>query len=134
MLRAVVDTNVLVSGLLNASGPPGAVVHDIVRQRLEPVVCAQVMAEYAAVLARRRFGFNRGEVRELLSLIGQLGTWADVAPYTGTPPLPDPADWPFVACALAAACPLITGNAKHFPARLGVQVITAREWVAQGHA
>ena len=40
-------------------------------------------------------------------------------------------DWPFIATALAGNCPVITGNARHFPQRVDVQVMTAREWVAR---
>jgi hypothetical protein len=30
---------------------------------------------------------------------------------------------------LAAGCPVVTGNARHFPDSAGVRVMTAREWV-----
>lgn len=134
-MLAVVDTNILVSALLRANTPPAAVVGAIGRQLLTPVVCDAVMREYAAVLPRPHFGFAAADLRELLVLIEQLAAWVDVPAYTGTPTLPDVADWPFVACALAAGCPVVTGNLKHFPARLGVRVMTAREWVgaAAGH-
>jgi hypothetical protein len=68
-------------------------------------------------------------VREVLSLFEQLAVEVKVPPYTGQPALPDPADWPFVACALAMDCPVVTGNARHFPDSCGVRVMTAREWV-----
>jgi putative PIN family toxin of toxin-antitoxin system len=129
MAQAVIDTNILVSALLRADSLPGAVVRDIVRQRLEPVVCEETMAEYADVLLRPRFGFDAADVRELIALIGQLAVWVHITPYPETLALPDPSDWPFVACALAASCPVVTGNVRHFPKTLGVRVMTVREWV-----
>jgi hypothetical protein len=51
-----------------------------------------------------------------------------ITPYLSALKLPDPGDWPFIATALAADCPVITGNARHFPKRLGVEVMTARAW------
>lgn len=128
MLHAVVDTNILVSALLRPSGPPGVVAQSIVQGRLLPVVCAEMMAEYERVLSRPRFGFHQQEVRELLVFVDQQALWVSITPCPEELTLPDPADWPFAAAALAAGCPVITGNAKHFPRRTGVRVMTAREW------
>lgn len=128
-MRAVVDTNVLVSALLRSGSPPAAVVHAMVRQVLEPVVCNAIMAEYRAVLPRPRLRLRTADIEELLALIEAQAQWVDVAAYDGHPPLPDPSDWPFIASALALGCPVITGNTRDFPARLGVRVISAREWV-----
>lgn len=130
-MRAVVDTNILVSALLHPQSVPAAVLRGIARQALEPVVCAAILAEYRAVLPRPRLHIRAADTAELLALIEAQALWVDVLPYAGRPPLPDTADWPFVACALAVGCPVVTGNAKHFPARLGVRVMTAREWVEQ---
>lgn len=128
-MRAVVDTNVLVSGLLSAGGPPARVLADIATARLRPVVCDAVMTEYEAVLRRPRLRIAATEADELMLLLRLTAEWVAVPEYGGTPPLPDPTDWPFIACALEAGCPVVTGNRKHFPARLGVRVMTAREWV-----
>lgn len=128
-MRAVVDTNVLVSALLRCDSPPAAVVQAMVRQVLEPVVCNAIMAEYRAVLPRPRLQLRTADIEELFALIETQARWVDVAAYDGHPLLPDPSDWPFIASALAVGCPVITGNARDFPARLGVRVMTAREWV-----
>lgn len=132
-MRAVVDTNIFVSALLRPEGPPGAVVRAIADRRLTPVVCQAAMLEYSQVLRRRRFRFVAADVDELLALTGQQALWVDVPAYTGDRELPDEADWPFIACALAAQCPVLTGNAKDFPACLGVVVMTARQWVDLQH-
>jgi putative PIN family toxin of toxin-antitoxin system len=129
IVAAVVDTNVLVSGLLRPSGPPGAVVQAALQGQLVPVVCPEVMSEYQDVLLRPRFGFVPQDVDELLLLIEQQALWVDIGTYPEQLALPDPEDWPFVASALAARCPVITGNAKHFPKRLGLDVLSARQWM-----
>lgn len=128
-MRAVVDTNVLVSALLRADTPPASVLRQIAAQALVPVVSAAIVAEYRAVLPRPRLRLRADDIEELLLLIEAQAQWVDVPAYDGRPALPDPADWPFIACALAAGCPVITGNARHFPKALGVSVVTAREWV-----
>lgn len=98
-------------------------------QRLTPVMCSAIMTEYTNVLARPKFGFDPTDVDELLMLIEQQAIWVDIPPYTGMPTLPDPANWPFIACALATGCPVVTGNTRHFPETAGVRIMTAREWV-----
>ena len=133
-MRAVVDTNVLVSGLLGAASPPWNVVMAIAEARIRLVVCADITAEYRDVLARPRLRIRPDRAAELLKLIEQTADWVSVPGFTGQPPLPDPGDWAFFAAARVAACPLITGNVRHFPAGLGVQVMTAREWVERTQA
>jgi predicted nucleic acid-binding protein len=128
-MRAVVDTNVLVSGLMAAASPPGRVVAAVVNGVLRLQLCEDILAEYSAVLPRPQLRLPPDRVAELLKLIAQTADWVPVPAYAGTPPLPDPSDWPFMACALAAGCPVVTGNLKHFPAGCGVRVMTAREWV-----
>jgi predicted nucleic acid-binding protein len=128
-MRAVVDTNTLVSALLRSDSPPAAVVDAMVRQVLEPVVCHDIMTEYRAVLPRPRLRLRAADIDELLALIEAQARWVDVPAYDGRPALPDPSDWPFIASALAVGCPVITGNARDFPTALGVRVMSAREWV-----
>jgi len=127
--RAVVDTNILVSALLKPGSPPDAVIQAIRRDLLQPVVCSEIMSEYGDVLPRPRLGLLAADTTELLSLIAVQALWVHITPYSPPPELPDPADWPFIATALAAGCPVVTGNVKHFPAKVGVAVLTPAEWV-----
>ena len=129
MRHAVIDTNILVSALLRPAGPPGRVMAAALAGRLVPVVSDAVLAEYASVLARPRLALDAGRVRRMLDALRGVGVRLH-APATPPPDdLPDPGDWPFIACALAAGCPVVTGNARDFPPRLGVRVVTARQWV-----
>jgi predicted nucleic acid-binding protein len=132
MPLAVVDTNILVSALLRQDSPRATVVQAIWQGRLVPVVCAEIVWEYERVLTRGRFGFQQSDVQELLALVGQQAHRMSIAPYPPKLALPDPTDWPFAAAASATGCPVITGNARHFPRRMGVEVVTAREWMEKG--
>ena len=126
---AVVDTNVLVSALLKPTSVPALVARALRRNVLVPVVCADIMDEYRAVLSRPKLGLAATDVAELLQLLGVQARWVQLSACPATLRLPDPADWPFIGCAAAAQCPVITGNLKHFPAVLGVEAMTARTWV-----
>ena len=127
--RAVVDTNILVSALLSPSGPPGAVAQAIRHGVLQPVVCAEIIEEYVDVLHRPRLDLEPRKVDELIALIEAQAQWVRVPQYLPAKNLPDPDDWPFIAAAIAADCPVITGNMRHFPKSMGVESMTAREWV-----
>ena len=133
MTRAVVDTNILVSALLRPGSPPEAVLQNMAARTLTPVLCDAILEEYAVVLARPRFGFSAPMVQELLYLLRLQADWVSLPPYDGRPDLPDPADWPFVGCALAANCAVVTGNLKHFPPEIGVPVYSARAWITRQH-
>jgi len=127
--RAVVDTNVFVSALLKPGSLPDAVAQAIRRNVLVPVVCAEIIEEYEAVLRRPRLDLPEQEVADLLGLLKAQAQWVHITQYLPALKVPDPSDWPFIATALAADCAVITGNAKHFPKRLGVGVMTVGEWL-----
>ncbi len=126
---AVVDTNILVSALLKRGSIPDKVALAIRHGILLPVICAEILDEYIDVLQRPRFGFLERDVTQLLDLFAAQARWIRITPYLPVLKLPDPADWPFIAAALAADCPVITGNVRHFPKRIGVEVMTARQWM-----
>ncbi|MDE2851839.1 MAG: putative toxin-antitoxin system toxin component, PIN family [Acidobacteriota bacterium] len=132
-MRIVVDTNVLVSGLLSPFGPPGTVVGLIAASRLSLCYDARILAEYAEVLRRPRFPFSEEDVSALLLQVEAGGELTFAAP---TPiRLPDPADEPFLEVAVASMADyLVTGNVRHFPdsARQGVRIVSPREFVDTG--
>jgi putative PIN family toxin of toxin-antitoxin system len=112
-VRVVLDTNVLVSGLLTPHGASARVLDLVLIGDLIPVADDRILDEYAAVLARPRFGFAEADVAGLLRY---LATWGE---HVVAPPLdlelPDPDDVPFLEVAVAGrAAALITGNLRHF--------------------
>lgn len=126
MKLAVIDTNVLVSGGINPSGSPGRVLAAVERQLLQPVISADVMAEYRDVLMRPRLQLEPEWVARLLDDFEALGLLL-MPPPIDTARLPDPGDAPFIALARYAGCPVITGNGRHF-APTGVEVVTPAGW------
>ena len=107
-MRVVVDTNVLVSGLLSPFGPPGVIVRLVSAGRLN--LCYDASALTAQIEAG--------------------GVLASPAPLAAR--LPDPDDEPFLEVAVAARAEfLVTGNGDHFPPdrRAGVHVVSPREFI-----
>jgi putative PIN family toxin of toxin-antitoxin system len=115
MMDIVIDTNVLVAGLLSPFGACGEIVRMISAGELTLSFDARILSEYNEVLRRPRFGFEEEKIAALLDYIVYRGR--AVAPTPLPHSLPDPDDEPFLEVALAsqASC-LVTGNQKHFPA------------------
>ena len=132
-MRIVVDTNVLVSGLLTPFGPPGVIVAQIVSGSVSLCYDGRILAEYTDVLRRETFPFSETSIAALLGAIEANGELTLAAP---TPiRLPDAADEPFLEVAVASVADyLVTGNVRHFPdsARQGVRIVSPRKFVDAG--
>lgn len=131
-MRVVLDTNVLVAGVLSATGPPGWIVEAALAGDLELVFDPSIRHEYEEVLRRPELGLPRQRVDDLLAALDQFG-WEVQAAARWPVPLPDPDDEPFLSVAGATGSVLVTGNLRHFPARIrrGVPVRTPRQFVDQ---
>jgi len=114
-MEIVIDTNVLVAGLLSPFGACGEILRMVSAGELMLPYDARILSEYNEVLRRPKFGFEAEKVAALLDYIVYRGR--AVAPSPLSQSLPDPDDEPFLEVALAsrAVC-LVTGNQKHFPA------------------
>ena len=129
-MRVVLDTNVLVSGMLHAAGSPGRVLDAVFMGDFRAVCDDRILAEYREVLARPKFQFEPAHCERVLAY------FLDSAERVVAPPLPvmlpDPDDRPFLEVAAHADATLITGNSRHFPSELrrGVSVLTPAEAVA----
>lgn len=121
-MRAVIDTNVLVSAMLTPAGTSAQLVEAIRTGKLQPVLSHEIFMEYVRVLNRPRFGFDNSEVASLLEDMTSLALFVR-PPFKVAGILPDPDDERFIAAALHAVCHVITGNAKDFPASTGVKTL-----------
>ena len=130
-MKIVLDTNVLVAGLLSPFKAPGEMVRLTSAGVLQLCYDARILSEYTVVLHRPKFKLNAAHVDALLAQIKAIGH-----SVVGTPlkrPLPDRSDEPFLEVALAgkAAC-LVTGNLKHYPHmdREGMVVLPPSDFMA----
>lgn len=132
----VLDTNVLVSGIISPHGPPGRIVDLLRAGKLRLAVDDRILAEYADVLHRPRLApyFAESDVEHILEYL--RGNSERVIPTASIAGLPDPHDAPFLETAKAAGTALVTGNLKHFPSRVrsGVTVETPAEFMKRFNA
>jgi putative PIN family toxin of toxin-antitoxin system len=130
-VRIVLDTNVIVSGLLSESGPPAQILDLCIAGDVQMAVDARIVAEYETVLARAEFGFDPSDVQHFLSVLNHAEHVVGVPiPLT----FPDAGDLPFIEVAVAAAVDaIVTGNVRHFRAaegKLAIDVVTPRRFLA----
>lgn len=111
MIRAVLDTNVLVSALL-FTGAPSRLVSAWQAARFRPVISAEILEEYLRVLAYSKFGLTEADIHGLIE--------GEVLPFVETvhvkrpvpKPIRDPDDAKFIQCALEAEVRwLVSGDA-----------------------
>jgi len=129
-MRVVIDTNVLVSGLLSPYGASAEIVRMVVAGSLDLLYDARIMSEYTDVLSRPKFLFKKSNVDILLGFIEHYGIPVAATPLSAH--LPDPDDRPFLEVAISgkAEC-LITGNIVHYPIRSKhkMRVLTPRQFI-----
>jgi putative PIN family toxin of toxin-antitoxin system len=114
VIRAVIDTNVLVSGLLSPAGNEALIVLAMHQGLITPCLSEAIIAEYAAVLARPKFAFPPEEIEALLAML--QGKGEILRPEESPVVSPDPADTKFLHCAQAAKAEfIVTGNKRDFP-------------------
>jgi len=126
----VLDTNVLVSGVLKPYSPAASILRMLVEGVIQPAYDLRILAEYREVLSRPKFSFDREVVKPLLDQIEEEGVLISASPLKS--PLPDPADEPFLEVAVAAAAAaLVTGNRRHFPRRSygAVKILSPSEFL-----
>jgi putative PIN family toxin of toxin-antitoxin system len=114
MIRAVLDTNVIVSALLQPSGPPARVFLLVVGGPVQLCVSGNVYAKYEEVIRRPRFRRTETVITSTLATIREKGFW--VRPAETIRACSDQDDDIFLECAAAAQADyLVTGNIRHFP-------------------
>lgn len=127
----VLDTNVLVSGLLNPFGPPGRVLDQVVSNTVGVAFDDRIPDEYSEVLARPKFGFSRRDIQALVDHLRLNGQQVVAAPIPALN-LPDAGDIPFAEVAISVrADALVTGNLGDFDLleEQGVPVLSPSEFL-----
>ncbi len=128
-MRVVIDTNVLVSGLLTSHGPCGQIVQLALDEQVNWQVDHRILREYRQVLSRPKFQMLACDVSEVCATVEACSEFVIALPLRAE--LPDLSDRPFLEVAHAAGAVLVTGNLRHFPpdCRGAVRVFSPREFL-----
>jgi len=129
-VKAVIDTNVLVSGLLNPFSHSGEIVKMLTSGEVIPCYDARIISEYSEVLKRRKFEFDNECVETLIDFIKGNEIFASGLPLKES--LPDKDDEPFLEIAIAEKAEyLIPGNISHFPEKCckDIRIVSPRKFI-----
>jgi putative PIN family toxin of toxin-antitoxin system len=128
-ILAVIDTNVIVSALLNHDGEsnPSIVLTNVISGNITPLYNEDIISEYKDVLSRDKFPFRQEDIESTIDLFVKKGILID-----STVPIkenyPDLDDVVFYEVAMSMdGTYLVTGNIKHFP--INSMVVTPAEMV-----
>lgn len=127
----VIDTNVVVSGLLNPHGPSARVLDAVLDGRVKLVYDARILAEYRDVLHRPRLKLKPEKISAFLTgLQSQMTVTPSPLAIIG----PDADDIVFVEAALATTDKtIVTGNLADYPPEIlhGARVLTPAQAAAE---
>ncbi|HUL16294.1 MAG TPA: putative toxin-antitoxin system toxin component, PIN family [Terriglobales bacterium] len=129
MVRAVLDTNVVVSAHLKPEGTQALILDLALSRYFRCFVSEALLQEYEGVLLRPRFGLPAGEIFRSLRKLRVVMTL--VAPKKLLEVAADPDDNKVVECALEARADfVVTGNLAHFPKRFqDIRFILPRDFL-----
>jgi putative PIN family toxin of toxin-antitoxin system len=128
-MKVVLDTNVLVSGLMTRGGPCALILDLVADDRLATALDDRIMEEYERVCAEPRLRLNPTAVRDFLHFLDDCAERVTASPLIAD--LPDPDDRPFLEVAAEIGAILITGNQSHFPKKAAgsVRVLSPRAFL-----
>ena len=113
-MNIVIDTNVLVSGLINPNGNPAKILNMILNSNLTVLYDERIINEYRNVLKREKFGFPDDLINPLIEFIRSEGISIISEPISLK--FTDEDDKKFYEIALSGIADyLVTGNKNHFP-------------------
>lgn len=127
----VIDTNVVVSGLLNPQGASARVLDAVLDGRVKLVYDARILAEYRDVLHRPRLKLAPAKITAFLN---GLQSQMIVTPGRLSISGPDAADIVFIEAALATTDrTIVTGNLADYPPGIlhGARVLTPAQAAAE---
>ena len=116
MIKAVIDTNVIVSAYItkNLEAATSKVWEAVLQCKLTPIYNDEILSEYSDVLHREKFGIPEHLIKWALDKVVTNGVRGERV--LSDESFPDPKDVVFYEVALSKEdAYLVTGNTKHFP-------------------
>lgn len=129
MLRAVLDTNVVISAHLSPEGQQALILGLALAVHFRCFVSDALLEEYEGVLRRERFGLNPRSVVQSIKIMRR--TMTVVVPKKKLDVAIDPDDNKVMECALEARADyIVTGNIRHFPSRFqDIRIVLPRQFL-----
>lgn len=129
MIRAVLDTNVVVSALISPSGPLADLLDLAALWHFRCYLSEEILDEYREVLGRAHLNLDEHKTFRAIERLKEAAVL--VRPQKKLLVCTDFGDNKFLECALEARADyIVTGNVRHFPVRFqDVRVIIPRRFL-----
>jgi len=128
-VRALLDVNVLISGLLARTGAPALLLGKWLEGEFELVVTERLLAELEATLARPKLRFDEADVRGFLELLRGLAERVEDPDAEPSITSRDPKDDYLIAAAASARATLVTGDAHLLELEGSIPVLSPRAFL-----
>ena len=113
-MKVVIDTNVIVSALMNTNGIPAKILTLIFNGKIKLLYDNRILFEYIDLLSRKEFGFPNEIINDMIDYFKKDGEFIN-AEYNKKI-FSDETDKKFYEVYKSGEAKyLITGNIKHFP-------------------
>jgi putative PIN family toxin of toxin-antitoxin system len=113
-MKVVLDTNVIISGLINVEGTPAQVINLLINGRITLLYDSRILKEYVEVLNRKKFGLKENMIAPLLDYVRKEGEYVTAEPTKKKFIDKDDKMFYEVATTAKAMC-IVTGNKDHCP-------------------
>jgi putative PIN family toxin of toxin-antitoxin system len=136
MLRVVIDTNVIVSGLLSRTGAPAEILDAWRGRQFLMLSSAAIISEVKAVLGypriKERYSITAEAIDQVVALLEQHALLVDGGDAAAGSIPADPRDEMFLACAQAGGADYIVSGDHHLldlNETYGIPVLNARDFL-----
>jgi putative PIN family toxin of toxin-antitoxin system len=113
-MKVVLDTNVIVSALLNTNGTPANILALVLNGKIKLLYDNRIIFEYIDVLSRKEFGFDRETIDDMIGYFKTEGEFVN-SEHIATQFIDETEKKFYEVHKAGEARYLITGNIKHYP-------------------
>ena len=114
-MTIVIDTNIIVSALLNPSGVSYVFLDRVFAGEYEVIITEKILEEYNEVLRRDKFHIPENIIETIIEWFRNNAIFIEVEEEQYSREVLDKKDVVFYAAAKCTKSRLVTGNVKHYP-------------------
>ncbi|MEK7314508.1 MAG: putative toxin-antitoxin system toxin component, PIN family [Deltaproteobacteria bacterium] len=130
-MNAIVDTNVLISGIFFESGPPDKIIKALINGNFNLVISPEILTEYIETITELRVSYPRINVDNLVDKIFRKSHMY-MAGRLPRAVCRDPKDDMFLACAVTSKTKIIVSGDRDLlsvSGYKGIEILTPRRFV-----
>lgn len=135
-MKAVLDCNVVVSGLIRADRPPAKVLHALIQGDFDPVLSPLILQEYRRVLrdpkVRRYIPLSPDGIEALLAGLALAAFWVEDQSVQAPIVIEDPSDDIYLLAASDAGADYVVSGDRHLLAlrrHEDIPIVTPRDFL-----